>query len=94
MSTTHPRHSRRALPPLMSSPTRPPSGCAALYAGGQQGMLLRIGVGTKGCSGLSYEMSWVDAPGPGDEVVTTRALRCGGPQGQPVPDRHGDGLRE
>ena len=27
--------------------------------------LLRIGVKTKGCSGLSYDMTWTDAPGPG-----------------------------
>ena len=37
-------------------------------------MLLRIGVKTKGCSGLAYDMSWVDAPGPGDEVVTDKGL--------------------
>jgi iron-sulfur cluster assembly protein len=45
-----------------------------LYATGQQGKLLRIGVGTKGCSGLSYQMSWVDAPGPGDEVVSDKGV--------------------
>ena len=44
----------------------------ALYAKGQQGKLLRIGVGTKGCSGLSYQMSWVEAPGPGDEIVVDK----------------------
>jgi len=45
-----------------------------LYAKGQQGMLLRISVNTKGCSGLSYDMSWVPAAGPGDEVVTDHSL--------------------
>jgi iron-sulfur cluster assembly protein len=46
----------------------------ALYAKGQEGMLLRIGVSTKGCSGMSYDMSWVEAAGPGDEVVTDQGL--------------------
>ena len=46
----------------------------ALYAEGEQGKLLRIGVKTKGCSGLSYDMTWVDEPGPGDEVVTDKGL--------------------
>jgi iron-sulfur cluster assembly protein len=47
---------------------------AALYAGGEAGKLLRISVSTKGCSGMSYEMNWVEAPGPQDEVVTSRDL--------------------
>src|SRR5579863_4524232 len=73
MSTTvtTPRPPRRALPPLMSL-TEAADRLRGLYAKGQQGKLLRIGVGTKGCSGLSYQMSWVDAPGPGDEVVVDK----------------------
>jgi iron-sulfur cluster assembly protein len=47
---------------------------AALYAGGESGKLLRVAVSTKGCSGMSYEMSWVDAATPQDEVVTDRGL--------------------
>jgi iron-sulfur cluster assembly protein len=46
----------------------------ALYAQGEQGKLLRIAVKTKGCSGMSYDLSWVDAAGPGDEVVTDKGL--------------------
>jgi iron-sulfur cluster assembly protein len=46
----------------------------ALYGKGEQGKLLRIGVKTKGCSGLSYDMTWVDEPGPGDEVVRDKDL--------------------
>jgi len=46
----------------------------SLYARGQQGMLLRIGVATKGCSGMSYDMSWVAEPGPGDEVVADKGV--------------------
>ena len=51
-----------------------PNVCAALYAKGEQGKLLRIGVKTKGCSGLSYDMTWTDEPGPGDEVVNDKGL--------------------
>ncbi len=46
----------------------------ALYAGGREGMLLRVAVGTKGCSGMSYDMNWVSEAGPNDEVVTSQGL--------------------
>ena len=65
---------RRALPPLMSLTDAAADRLRVLYAKGQAGMLLRISVGTKGCSGLSYDMSWVPAAGPGDEVVTDKGL--------------------
>ncbi len=65
---------RRALPPLMSLTDAAADRLRSLYAKGQAGMLLRIGVGTKGCSGLSYDMSWVPAAGPGDETVTDKGL--------------------
>ena len=65
---------RRALPPLMSLTDAAADRLRSLYAKGQVGMLLRISVGTKGCSGLSYDMSWVPAAGPGDEVVTDKGL--------------------
>ena len=65
---------RRALPPLMSLSDVAADRLRALYAKGQQGMKLRISVNTKGCSGLSYVMSWVPEPGPGDEVVTDKGL--------------------
>ena len=35
---------------------------------------MRISVNTKGCSGLAYDMSWADEPGPGDEVVKDKDL--------------------
>ncbi len=69
ISVTPPK-SRRALPPLMRLTEAAADRLRAMYAKGRQGMLLRIGVKTKGCSGMSYDMSWVEAPGPGDEVVT------------------------
>lgn len=64
----------RVLPPLMRLSDRAAERLRALYAKGRAGMLLRIGVNTKGCSGLSYQMDWVDAPGPGDEVVSDKGL--------------------
>lgn len=77
MSTTNEipaRKPRRPLPPLMALTDAAAERLRALYAKGREGMTLRIGVSTKGCSGLSYEMTWVDAPGPGDEVVTDKGL--------------------
>ena len=65
---------RRALPPLMALTDAAAARLAALYASGQEGMKLHISVGTKGCSGLSYNMNWVAAPGPGDEVVTDKGV--------------------
>ena len=65
---------KRALPPLMQLTDAAAERLRALYAKGGEGMKLRIGVRTKGCSGMSYDMSWVDAPGPGDEVVNDKGL--------------------
>lgn len=65
---------RRALPPLMTLSDAAAERLRALYAGGKSGMLLRVALSTKGCSGLSYDMSWVDQAGPTDEVVTDKGL--------------------
>ena len=65
---------RRALSQLMTLTEAGATRLSSLYAKGQEGMLLRISVSTKGCSGLSYVMDWVAAPGPGDEVVVDRGL--------------------
>ena len=48
----HTPHARRALPPLMALTDAAAERLRALYAKGQEGKLLRIGVNTKGCSGL------------------------------------------
>jgi iron-sulfur cluster assembly protein len=74
MSTTTTRRPTRALPPLMTLTDAAAERLRRLYEKGEQGKLLRIGVNTKGCSGLSYAMSWADAPAPTDEVVTDRGL--------------------
>ncbi len=77
MSTTldqTPTRPKRALPPLVTLTDAAAERLRALYAKGEDGKLLRIGVRTKGCSGLSYDMSWVEAPGPGDEVVADKGV--------------------
>ena len=73
-TTTTTRPARRPLPQLMSVTEAAAERLRALYGKGQEGKLLRIGVGTKGCSGLSYQMSWVEAPGPGDETVSDKGV--------------------
>ncbi len=76
MSTTteSPPRPKRALPPLMQLSDAAAERLRALYAAGEAGRKLRISVRTKGCSGLSYDLSWVDEPGPGDEVVTDKGV--------------------
>jgi iron-sulfur cluster assembly protein len=76
MSTTAepPVRKPRALPPLMQLSDAAAERLRALYAKGEQGRLLRIGVKTKGCSGMSYDLSWVDAPAPSDEQVTDKGV--------------------
>ncbi len=77
MSTTTeapPARPKRALPPLMTLSDAAAERLRALYAKGEAGRLLRIGVKTKGCSGLSYDLSWADAPAPTDERVTDKGV--------------------
>ncbi len=65
---------RRALPPLMTLSDAAAERLRALYAKAETGKLLRIAVKTKGCSGMAYDLDFVDAAGPGDEVVTDKGL--------------------
>ncbi len=74
IATDAPARPKRALPPLMQLSDAAAERLRALYAAGEQGKLLRIAVKTKGCSGMSYDLSWVDAAGPGDEVVADKGL--------------------
>jgi iron-sulfur cluster assembly protein len=75
MSTTTAPKKTRALPPLMSLTDAAADRLRQMYEkGGKHGMQLRIGVKTKGCSGLSYDLSWVEAPAPTDEVVTDKGV--------------------
>jgi iron-sulfur cluster assembly protein len=75
MSTTVPAPRKpRALPPLMTLSEAAAARLRQLYAGAQAGMKLRIAISTKGCSGMSYDMSWVAEPGPTDEIVQDRGV--------------------
>ncbi|WP_376089255.1 HesB/IscA family protein [Roseomonas sp. CCTCC AB2023176] len=76
MSTTTdaPAKPRRALPPLMLLSEGAAERLRDLYAKAQEGRLLRVSVSTKGCSGMSYKLDWVDERGPGDEVVTDKGV--------------------
>jgi len=76
MSTTtqSPARPKRALPPLMQLTDAAAERLRALYEKGEEGRLLRIGVRTKGCSGLSYDLSWVEAAEPTDEKVTDKGV--------------------
>ncbi len=70
---TAPR-AKRALPPLMALTEAAATRLRALYAQAHEGELLRVALSTKGCSGLSYDMSFVKEPGPGDEVVNNQGV--------------------
>ena len=59
-TTTEAPKPRRALPPLMSLSDAAAERLRALYAKGE-GKMLRVSVSTKGCSGMSYQMDWVDS---------------------------------
>jgi iron-sulfur cluster assembly protein len=73
-TTVPPARPRRALPPLMALTEGAAERLRSLYSGGEAGRLLRITVKTKGCSGLSYDLSWVEGPHPGDEQVTDKGV--------------------
>ena len=73
-TNTATRRPTRELPPLMTLTDAAAERLGRLYEKGEQGKLLRIGVSTKGCSGLSYDMSWTDAPAPTDEVIRDKGL--------------------
>ena len=74
IKTAAPKRPLRALPPLMSLSDAAASRLRALYENAHVGQLLRISVGTKGCSGLSYDMGWVEQPSASDETVTDKGL--------------------
>ena len=73
-TTTAARHRTRALPQLMTMTEAAAERLRNLYAQGEKGKLLRIGVKAKGCSGMAYDMSWTPEPAPSDEVVTDKDL--------------------
>ncbi len=75
MSTSFtPATPKRELPPLMQLTEAAAERLRKLYEGAEAGKMLRISVSTKGCSGMSYEMNWVEEAGPQDEVVKSQDL--------------------
>ncbi len=73
-TTDVPARPRRALPPLMGVSDAAAERLRGLYAKGEEGKLLRVSLKTKGCSGMAYDLSWVEAAGPGDEVVSDKGV--------------------
>ncbi len=69
MSTTTEKPRARALPPLMTLSEGAAERLRGLYAKAEAGKLLRIGIKTKGCSGMAYDLTFVDHAGPTDERV-------------------------
>jgi iron-sulfur cluster assembly protein len=65
---------KRALPPLMQLTDAAAERLRALYAAAEEGKLLRIGVKTKGCSGMAYDLSWTASPAPTDERVADKGV--------------------
>ena len=75
MQTTQtPAVKKRELPPLMSLTEAAVTRLRQLYENGERGKFLRISVNTRGCSGMSYEMDWVETPAPTDEIVKSQDL--------------------
>lgn len=62
------------LPSLMTLTERAADRLKSLYQGAHKGELLRVRVGTRGCSGLSYEMEFVHDPAPTDERIEERGV--------------------
>ncbi len=73
-TTTESPRPKRALPPLMQLTDAAAERLRGLYAHGENGKLLRVALSTKGCSGMSYDLSWADAPAPTDEVVQDKGV--------------------
>ncbi len=73
-TTTDAPRVKRELPPLMSLSEAAAERLRRLYDKAEAGKLLRIGVKTKGCSGMAYDLTFVEAQGPGDERVTDKGI--------------------
>ncbi len=62
------------LPPLLRLTDAAAERLRLLYQKANNGKLLRVAVATKGCSGMSYEMEWAEAPVSTDEIVHDHGL--------------------
>jgi iron-sulfur cluster assembly protein len=67
---------RRALPaPITVTPAAVQRVHALLDKRGKPSFGVRVGVRTRGCSGLSYTLEYADQKGPADEVVEVEGVR-------------------
>jgi iron-sulfur cluster assembly protein len=65
---------RIPLPPLMQLTEAAAERIRALHRAHEGDALLRIGIKAKGCSGMSYDLTWVAAPAAGDEVINDQGV--------------------
>jgi iron-sulfur cluster assembly protein len=65
---------RKALSPISITDAAAERVKALLARRGEPAAGLRIGVKTKGCSGLSYTVEYADAKGPHDDVVQEKGV--------------------
>ena len=65
---------RRALSPISITDAAAERVKALLARRNEPAAGLRIGVKTKGCSGLSYTVEYADAKGPHDDVVQEKGV--------------------
>lgn len=65
----------RTTPALITLTDAAAARAKALLARSEKpGMGLRLGVKSKGCSGLSYTIEYADAKGPHDEVIEDKGV--------------------
>ena len=71
-----PPRPRRPRPQLMTvTPAAAERAKALIESRGKPTAGIRIGVRTKGCSGLSYTLEFADKQEPMDEVVETQGIK-------------------
>ncbi|CAI9119626.1 HesB/IscA family protein [Brytella acorum] len=66
---------RRSLPSMMTMTDRAASRLRTLYDGANKGQILRIALASRGCSGMSYEMDFVESASPTDEEIVDHGLK-------------------
>ena len=66
--------SPKTLPPLLRLTEAAATRLQNLYASAHAGQLLRVSVTTRGCSGHSYDMTFVNQSEVGDEIVKDRGV--------------------
>jgi iron-sulfur cluster assembly protein len=71
---SNPSRNRIPLPPLMQLTDAAVERLRMLYQSHEGDSLLRIGVKAKGCSGMSYDLTWVTAAAAGDEVISDQGV--------------------